>query len=123
MLLGPVGLPKQDWVTLGLVVLGPMLLVPRLVARFTASPRPLDLYLWCMVPRLLLSVVASAFYYTAPAHFEPSYAFTGKLYLLSLAQVFVSQSMFVAQMAFFTRVLGGLCRRPVVSCAVRLGSG
>ncbi len=58
MLLGPVGLPKSDFVTMGLVMSLPLLLAPRLVAKFTASDKPFNLFMYGVIPRLCIGLAS-----------------------------------------------------------------
>jgi PAT family acetyl-CoA transporter-like MFS transporter 1 len=111
MMVGPVGMPKTEWVLLGLVLTVPSLLAPKLVANFTASERPFDLYLWGMLPRQALLVMAILLVWCAPAP-QHSTALFGTfpwpfylaILLVSIAVTCISQAMFAGQMGFIARV-------------------
>jgi PAT family acetyl-CoA transporter-like MFS transporter 1 len=111
MMIGPVGMPKEEWVMLGLILTVPSLLAPKLVDKFTASERPFDLFVWGMLPRLALILIAMALVWSAPAPVHPAALFATfpwpfylALLLVSVAATCVSQVMFAGQMGFIARV-------------------
>ena len=105
MLVGPVGMPKEHFVMIGLFLTIPSLLVPKLVDRYTTGPRPFNLFVLCTPVRLLLICCAALLYYYAPTPFDThNYTWYTGLGLLSLTYTVISQAMFVAMMAFFTQI-------------------
>lgn len=70
MLIGPVGMPKDRYMFLGAVLAGPMLLAPKLVDRLAAGPRPFDIFMRGVLPRLALGGFAAGFYYFSPRPFQ-----------------------------------------------------
>jgi PAT family acetyl-CoA transporter-like MFS transporter 1 len=105
MLVGPVGMPKEHFVMIGLFLTVPSLLAPKLVDKYTTGRRPFDLFIRGTVPRLVMIACSMLLYRMAPTPFDTSnqvwYAALG---VLSLVYTLLSQAMFVAMMAFFTRI-------------------
>ena len=90
---------------IGLFLTVPSLLAPKLVDKYTTGRRPFDLFIRGTVPRLVLIACSMLLYRMAPTPFDTSnqvwYAALG---VLSLVYTLLSQAMFVAMMAFFTRI-------------------
>jgi PAT family acetyl-CoA transporter-like MFS transporter 1 len=55
------GMPRADMAYMSLAMLPVGLLTPMVVSRYTAGPRPLDLYLGGMLPRYLLAALSALF--------------------------------------------------------------
>ena len=108
MLVGPVGLPKSDFVTMGLVMAIPMLLAPKLVDRFTASSNPFNLFTYGVIPRIALSLASGCLFLYAPEALSIDNGdhqwFYISLYVIGIVQVLISQAMFCGQMGFFSRI-------------------
>ena len=104
MLVGPVGMPKEQFVMIGLFLTIPSLLAPKLVDKYTTGPKPFSLVVRGTIPRLLLVVCSALLYRLAPSPFEANQAWYAALGILSLAYTLLSQAMFVAMMAFFNRI-------------------
>ena len=105
MLVGPVGMPKEHFVMIGLFLTVPSLLAPKLVDKYTTGPRPFGLFVRGTMPRLALLACSTLLYRMAPVPFETSnQVWYTALGVLSLAYTLLSQAMFVAMMAFFTRI-------------------
>jgi len=121
MLVGTVGIPKTDWAFLGLLLTIPSLLVPKFIEKYTAGPKPFNVFMKSYVPRIILGVCSAFLYLYAPTSFDTEIAQENALlgipprvwnnvgwYLCVVCVAFAlcvaSNAMFVAQMALFAKV-------------------
>ncbi|KAJ1454219.1 acetyl-coenzyme A transporter 1-domain-containing protein [Pelagophyceae sp. CCMP2097] len=104
------GFPKDDIAFLSPLLLVISIALPLSMAKLTAGPKPLAFYILAIPLRLalnplylvLLKVVAGA--YAPEATYSPTFAFAMYAVLAILKET-ASNLMFVAQMAFFARVV------------------
>ena len=69
MMTGTVGFPRAEWVSLGLMLTPLSLLVPTLVEKYTTGPRPFDVFMKGVVPRIVLCGVTALLFMYAPSSF------------------------------------------------------
>ena len=86
----------------------PQILLPVLVSRYTAGPRPMDVYLKAFVPRLLFGLLYAWFVWVTPAFALEDGSFPhyyyGIIVVIFIAHQVTLNCMFVAMMAFFARI-------------------
>eukprot|EP01012_Entosiphon_sulcatum_P023489 TRINITY_DN28546_c0_g1_i1.p1 TRINITY_DN28546_c0_g1~~TRINITY_DN28546_c0_g1_i1.p1 ORF type:complete len:521 (-),score=73.87 TRINITY_DN28546_c0_g1_i1:2-1537(-) len=108
------GVPKETLALYAVAISPVQIFATAVMARVTAGPRPLDVFLLAFPVRLVLGLVLAGFVYIL----EPGPSAFTRTVEFSLVAVFVVQQlavnlMFVAIMAFFSRVsdplLGGTC--------------
>jgi PAT family acetyl-CoA transporter-like MFS transporter 1 len=101
------GLPKEKIALLALPMVPLQIILPWIISRATAGPRPMDIYLRAYVPRIAMSVVFAAVVWVTPymgSNGEfPLYYYFIILAAFGLHQV-AAYSMFVATMAFHARI-------------------
>lgn len=99
------GFPKESLAKIKLVVTPLEIVMPWVLAPFTAGERPLRVILVSYVPRLLLTVFSGFFAYYASDIQQPTpmLVYAG-VCLLVVFQAVASNAMFVAHMAFFAKV-------------------
>eukprot|EP00117_Sycon_ciliatum_P015805 scpid60772/ scgid15509/ Acetyl-coenzyme A transporter 1; Solute carrier family 33 member 1 len=104
------GVPKEKLAMLGVPVVPLQIVLPLIISRYTAGPRPLTVYMYAYVPRLLFGFVFAALIWwtrsfgqqNGAGHF-PGYFYVAVVALYALHQVTV-YSMFVAIMAWHSRI-------------------
>ncbi|XP_052761222.1 acetyl-coenzyme A transporter 1-like [Mya arenaria] len=102
------GMPKTTLAMFAVPLVPVQIILPLIISRYTSGPRPMNLFLWAIPPRILIGLVYAYIVYlahsvqTAPGEF-PMY-----FYLLILASYMVHQvfvyCMFVSQMGFHAKV-------------------
>ena len=115
----------------------PSLLVPKLIEKYTAGPRPFAIFMKGFVPRIVLGGCSALLYMYAPSSFEsdskenPMFGIPPRVWnnatwylcviLVALAMTVISNAMFVAQMALFAKVsdprIGGTYMTLLNTCA------
>jgi len=100
------GLPKQHLAALSFVATPISIVLPSIVARYTAGPRPLDLFVNCYIPRLVLAVASAGVVFYAPTDWEAGnlVVFYGALLTVGILGTACGTAMFVSHMAFFARI-------------------
>ncbi|XP_031783669.1 acetyl-coenzyme A transporter 1 [Nasonia vitripennis] len=101
------GIPKEKFALMAVPMIPLQIVLPIFISRYTAGPKPMDIYLKAMPYRLMFGLVAAFLVWITPQfvrHGEvPAYYFVLLVVLYLLHQVCTS-CMFVASMAFFARV-------------------
>lgn len=99
------GFPKESIATIKLAVTPLEIILPWLLSRFTAGPKPLSIVALTYIPRVLLTPLACLLVYvvgdipaTTPA------AIYASVFVFTVLQGVSSNAMFVAHMAFFAKV-------------------
>lgn len=101
------GVPKTKLALLAIPLVPLQIILPLVISKYTAGPRPMDVYNRAYPPRLLLTVVGTVVIAIAPFiihdHNVPIYYYVLLLVHYALYQIAV-YSMFVAAMAFFAKI-------------------
>jgi PAT family acetyl-CoA transporter-like MFS transporter 1 len=102
------GVPRDSLALLGIPMVPIQIILPLVISKWTAGPRPLDTFLKAMPYRLLIGLLFMGIVWWAPLTKisegkYPLYFFLVVLLVYSMHQVTL-YSMFVAQMAFFAKV-------------------
>eukprot|EP00928_Gymnodinium_smaydae_P071721 TRINITY_DN55225_c0_g1_i1.p1 TRINITY_DN55225_c0_g1~~TRINITY_DN55225_c0_g1_i1.p1 ORF type:complete len:438 (-),score=74.86 TRINITY_DN55225_c0_g1_i1:53-1366(-) len=99
------GFPKESIAVIKLFVTPIEIALPWALSRFTAGPRPLTVVLAAYLPRLLLTPLAGLFaFYVGAIPAETPTSIYATIFLFVILQGVLSNSMFVAHMAFFARI-------------------
>lgn len=100
------GMPKDHLAFLGVLLMPVGVLLPGLISSHTSGRKPLSLILRWIPVRLCLGLLAMLIVYCAPRPWPPTVPWGLYAAFLAVLAVFtaVSNTMFVAQMAFFARV-------------------
>lgn len=102
------GVPKDKLALLAIPMMPLQIVLPWGISRFTSGPRPMDVYLKAIPPRLIIGLVMTWLVWITPTFKQESGDFPLSYYALvvflySLHQVTL-YSMFVSVMAFFAQV-------------------
>jgi len=102
------GVPKDKLAMLAIPMMPLQIVLPWLISKYTAGPRPMDVFLRAIPARLLLCLCMAGLVYITPSFQLESGEFPFHYYVLVVAMYSVYQvtlySMFVSIMAFFARV-------------------
>lgn len=102
------GVPKEKLGLLAVPLTPLQIILPLLLSRYTNGIRPLDLYIKAIPFRLLMNIVGAVWIYFTPSFKDSNNDYPLYYYLLCLlinsVQSIFTYSMFVSQMAFFSRV-------------------
>ena len=102
------GVPKDKLAMLAIPIMPLQIVLPWVISRYTVGPRPMDVFLKAMPPRLLMGLVYVWIVWVTPSFQEPSGEFPLHYYLMIVGVYMVHQvflySMFVSIMAFFARI-------------------
>ncbi|XP_076645880.1 acetyl-coenzyme A transporter 1 [Halictus rubicundus] len=101
------GIPKEKIALMAVPMIPLQILLPLAISKYTAGPKPMDVYIKAMPYRLAFGLVAAFLVWITPyviiGGHVPAYYFVALVALYLTHQVFTS-SMFVASMAFFAKV-------------------
>ncbi|CAB3374202.1 Hypothetical predicted protein [Cloeon dipterum] len=101
------GVPKETLALIAIPLVPLQMILPLLVSKYTAGPRPMDVYLKAIPYRLIMGLVTAFMVWITPFFTKdgpaPFYYYAGVVLVYALHQVTV-YSMFVAVMAFFAQV-------------------
>jgi len=99
------GFPKEGLAGIKLLVTPLEIVMPWILAPFTAGERPLSVILTAFAPRVLLTLLSglALFFVGDIAQPTPSLIYIG-VFILVIAQAVISNAMFVSHMAFFAKV-------------------
>jgi len=102
------GVPKEQIAMLSIPVVPVQIFLPLVISRYTAGPRPMEVFIRAIPYRLMFSVVFAALVYVTPWFRQtdgtyPLAYFAGVTVVYLIHQV-TTNAMFVAVMAFFARV-------------------
>lgn len=101
------GIPKEKFVLMAVPMIPLQIFLPLAISRYTAGPRPMDIYVKAMPYRLAFGLVAAFLVWVTPhvvtGGHVPAYYFVVLITLYLIHQVFAS-SMFVAAMAFSAKI-------------------
>ena len=102
------GVPKDKLAMLAIPVIPLQIVLPWIISRYTVGPRPMDVFLKAMPPRLLMGLVYMWMVWATPSFQESNGEFPVYYYVMIVAIYMVHQvflySMFVSIMAFFARI-------------------
>lgn len=106
-------MPKEHMAALGAAITPIEILLPLLVSRWTAGPRPLQLCVDAYLPRMAIGLVGSGLVYAAMVSLELKaefaanewpWRFYGLMVIAMLLHGVAMTAMFVSQMAFFAQI-------------------
>jgi len=103
------GVPKDKLAMLAIPMMPLQIVLPWIISKYTAGPRPMDVFLKAIPARLVLCLAMTGLVWVTPSfRDETDQSFPGYYYCLVVAVYAVYQvtvySMFVSIMAFFARV-------------------
>lgn len=102
------GVPKEKLGLLAVPLTPLQIILPLMLSRYTNGARPLDLFIKAIPFRLLMNIVGAVWIYFTPSFADANNDYPFYYYLLCLLinsiQSIFTYSMFVSQMAFFSRV-------------------
>ena len=102
------GVPKDKLAMLAVPVIPLQIVLPWIISRYTNGPRPMDVFLKAMPPRLLMGLVYMWIVWATPSFQDSNGDFPAYFYIMIVAIYMVHQvflySMFVSIMAFFARI-------------------
>ena len=102
------GVPKNKLAMLAIPVIPLQIVLPWIIRRYTNGPRPMDVFLKAMPPRLLMGLVYMWIVWATPSFQQLDGEFPLFYYLMIVGVYMVHQvflySMFVSIMAFFARI-------------------
>ena len=102
------GVPKDKLAMLAVPVIPLQIVLPWVISRYTVGPRPMDVFLKAMPPRLLMGLVYMWMVWATPSFQDSNGDFPVYYYVMIVAIYMVHQvflySMFVSIMAFFARI-------------------
>ncbi|XP_001947097.1 acetyl-coenzyme A transporter 1 [Acyrthosiphon pisum] len=102
------GIPKDDIALIGLLSIPLQIIIPVLITKYTAGPKPMNIYLKSIPYRLLIGIVIAVIVYFTPYFIDQDGNVSMFYYILVLSSFLLHQltmySMFVAVMAFFARI-------------------
>ncbi|XP_058789178.1 acetyl-coenzyme A transporter 1 [Phymastichus coffea] len=101
------GIPKEKFALIAVPLIPLQIVLPLFISKYTAGPKPMDIFLKAYPYRLLFGLVAAFIVWITP-HFVhhgevPAYYFVFLIVIYLLHQV-CSSCMYVASMAFFARI-------------------
>lgn len=102
------GLPKEKLAMLAVPIIPLQIVLPLVISRYTAGPKPLSVFIRAMPFRLLFALIFAALVHYTPSFMDkdgefPLHYYALLLTLYGLHQIF-HNAMFVAIMAFFARI-------------------
>uniref|UniRef100_A0A2S2P6J7 Acetyl-coenzyme A transporter 1 n=1 Tax=Schizaphis graminum TaxID=13262 RepID=A0A2S2P6J7_SCHGA len=104
------GISKEDIMVINTAMYGVKMILPLIIAKYTSGPKPLSLYLKVTPIRLLWNIVFIVLIYYTPEIINingvvniPIYYYAIFISILSIQEV-LSYMMFVAILAFFSRI-------------------
>jgi len=102
------GVPKDKLAMLAIPMMPLQIVLPWIISKYTAGPRPMDVFVKAIPARLLLCLVMAGLVSITPSFKDADGSFPVHYYILVVAVYAVYQvtlySMFVAIMAFFAKV-------------------
>ena len=102
------GVPKDKLAMLAIPVIPLQIVLPWIISRYTVGPKPMDVFLKAMPPRILMGLVYLWIVWATPSFQQPNGEFPLYYYAMIVAVYMVHQvflySMFVSIMAFFARI-------------------
>ncbi|XP_077257319.1 acetyl-coenzyme A transporter 1 isoform X2 [Temnothorax americanus] len=101
------GFPKEKFAFMAVPMIPLQIILPLIISKYTAGPRPMDVYMKAMPYRLAFGLIAACLVWITPllvvnGH-VPAYYFVILIGIYFIHQISAS-SMFVASMAFFAKV-------------------
>ncbi|XP_076180592.1 acetyl-coenzyme A transporter 1 isoform X2 [Ptiloglossa arizonensis] len=101
------GIPREKFTLMAVPIIPLQIVLPLAISKYTAGPRPMDVYIKAMPYRLAFGLVAAFLVWVTPHVMingqVPAYYFVILIALYLIHQVFTS-CMFVASMAFFAKI-------------------
>ncbi|XP_014214445.1 acetyl-coenzyme A transporter 1 [Copidosoma floridanum] len=101
------GIPKEKIALMAVPLIPLQIVLPLFISKYTAGPKPMDVFLKAFPYRLMFGLVATFLVYVTPYLINrgevPAYYFIILISLYVLHQICAS-CMFVASMAFFARI-------------------
>lgn len=102
------GVPKDRLALMAVPMTPLQVILPLTISRYTAGPRPMNLFLAAMPWRLMVGVLMAVLVYVTPLFRQSDAVYPTEYYLLLLVILIFHQvasySMFVSVMAFFARI-------------------
>jgi len=102
------GVPKDKLAMLAIPMMPLQIVLPWIISKYTAGPRPMDVFVKAIPARLILCLVMAGLVYITPSFKAEDGSFPIEYFFLVVAVYAVYQvtlySMFVAIMAFFAKV-------------------
>jgi len=102
------GVPKDKLAMLAIPMMPLQIILPWIISKYTAGPRPMDVFVKAIPARLVLCLVMAGLVYITPTFKQEDGSFPLHFYCLVVAIYAVYQvtlySMFVSIMAFFAKV-------------------
>jgi len=102
------GVPKDKLAMLAIPMMPLQIILPWIISKYTAGPRPMDVFVKAIPARLVLCLVMAGLVYITPSFMNEDGSFPLQFYCLVVAIYSVYQvtlySMFVSVMAFFAKV-------------------
>lgn len=102
------GVPKDKLAMLAIPMMPLQIILPWIISKYTAGPRPMDVFVKAIPVRLVLCLVMAGLVYITPTFKEEDGSFPFHYYCLVVGIYAVYQvtlySMFVSIMAFFAKV-------------------
>ena len=113
------GVPKDKLAMIAIPMMPLQIVLPWIISRYTAGPRPLDVWARALPARLVLCLVMAGLVWVTPSFQLPDSSFPLHYYgivifVYGIYQV-VLYSMFVSVMAFFAKVISGPHHRNLMS--------
>lgn len=101
------GIPKEKFAMIVVPMIPLQIILPVIISKYTAGPKPMNIYSMAIPYRLAFGLVAGALVWVTPHLIGngevPAYYFIGLIMVYFLHQICIS-SMFVASMAFFAKI-------------------
>merc|ERR550519_2449180 len=102
------GVPKDKLAMLAIPMMPLQIILPWIISKYTAGPRPMDVFVKAIPCRLVLCLVMAGLVYITPTFKEEDGSFPFHYYCLVVGVYAIYQvslySMFVSIMAFFAKV-------------------
>merc|ERR1719369_1202651 len=102
------GVPKDKLAMLAIPMMPLQIILPWIISKYTAGPRPMDVFVKAIPCRLVLCLVMAGLVYITPSFKEEDGSFPFHYYCLVVGVYAIYQvslySMFVSIMAFFAKV-------------------
>lgn len=103
------GVPKEQLAMLAIPMIPMQIMLPWIISKYTAGPKPMDVFLKAMPARLVMGMVFAAVVYVTPWFKDEkdgsfSLAYYGMLLFIYALHQVTLYSMFVSIMAFFARI-------------------
>jgi PAT family acetyl-CoA transporter-like MFS transporter 1 len=102
------GVPKEKLALLGIPMIPLQIILPLVIAKYVAGPRPMDVFLKFISPRLIIGIVIAGFVYWTQLIGTENGSYSYDYYAIAVIiygmQQVTSTAMFVAAVAFHTKI-------------------